>query len=329
MYANPTVGVTGGLAALIEHWGVVNPPVPNAPAAMAGFGVGCSTDAVQGLIFDGLVNGFSVAMNSTNPNPTRGSLSAANIWTGTQSLDSGLNWEAGPSEGTPGSDLAGGFLYHGDASHSCSRNWLLTGDVYEDWGDFGLFVSETNTGNPSLARYYHDGIANATTIGHNTTSRPTGTDTLNVEGTTAFVPPQITTTNGSPKSRIVVLGKQTTNNSATELTMDGGTPGSANRVVLDYHSTSVITVSILGRATSGGASKYAVYTVFVNGDGSALGVSSTNLCEFHDSGASGWGGFSFDDDNNVLQIKATGASSTTINWSARVEITEVSDPPAS
>jgi parallel beta-helix repeat protein len=322
VYADPGFAAQGGLASMIDQWQLINRADPSAPGVVQGVGLGISTDLIQGLIFDGLVTGFTQAIDGSTWD-----LGDANLWIAPQRVASGFNWEAGPSTGTPaGDNLTGGFLYRADTGQTYARNWLLTGDAYDVWGDYGLFVSTSNTGAPKRARFYHDGIGNRTTIGHNTDSRPAGTDTLNIEGTTSLIPPQTGST-GTPTSRVVVLGTQTTNSTVTELTTNGATPdtsGNTNRIVLSYDRTATITANIVGRQASTGTSRYVIQALYVKGNGSSLTLSNTaSLSSFQEAGASTWGGFSFDVSGNVVRLKVAGATSTTINWSATVEVTEV------
>ncbi len=119
-------------------------------------------------------------------------ISDTTVWDGTTGKWFNLR---GGTHGTPGSSLSCGGIYFTGKTGDAVRNWAVLNEAWAD--DFGIFVSSsTSTGatsyqsgattNPGTAVFWIDGANNRTSIGHAASTQPSGTATLNVEGTLAI-----------------------------------------------------------------------------------------------------------------------------------------------
>jgi hypothetical protein len=282
----------------------------------------------------------------------QGSVGALQTWQSEPTLASGKDFIAGYSTGAPSTaDLEGGFRYNTDSSQSSGRNWLLSGDAF-NWGEFGLFVSTSATTNPTIPRIFHDAVANTTTIGHNAATEPTGAATLNVAGSLsvdgAIVAPASVSTNpvkpaleikpssaitGSPRSAVYLLAGTSSGSTVKELTTDGATPSAAtpyatNLIPIEEGKTYAVTVTWVGRATSGGTSAGIVRMGTVKNHSGTTTVLTGTDSPSTQRDNTGWTTALDRTENpsgtDYLKITATGVNGTDIHWAARVELLEIS-----
>jgi len=135
-------------------------------------------------------------------------------------------------------------------------------------------------------------------------------------------------TTGGAQSAILVLGKQTTDATATVITSDGGAAGTTNQVILPNNSAYYFKASIISGVTGGGNSKaWTIEGLIKRGANAAstalVGTPVVNTIAA-DSGASTWTvTATADTTNGGLAITFTGQAGTTIRTVAKIETTEM------
>lgn len=125
-----------------------------------------------------------------------------------------------------------------------------------------------------------------------------------------------------------VLRRLTQNDTATELSCDGATPASANRIVLPDNSAVAFKGHVVARKISGGDAKAWEFSGLIRrGSGAAttaLVASVTPSVIAEDAAASAWAlAVMADTSNGSLAITATGAAGTNIRWTCHVETVDV------
>jgi hypothetical protein len=138
----------------------------------------------------------------------------------------------------------------------------------------------------------------------------------------------ISTTQGSSQSALLVLGRQTTDATATVLASDGNTPAGGNQVILPNNSAYYFKGSVIANVT--GAANGAAWD-FSGAIMRGVGVGTTVLIGTPmlnrvaaSSGATAWTiAITADTTNGGLAITVTGVAATTIRWVAKLETTEV------
>jgi hypothetical protein len=134
-------------------------------------------------------------------------------------------------------------------------------------------------------------------------------------------------TAGAQQSAILIVGRQTTDATATVLASNGSTPGTANQVILPNNSAYYFRGSVTSGVTGGGNS--AMWT-FEGGIKRGANAAATTLIQSvvnpvaADTGASSWiVALSADTTNGGLAVTVTGQASTTIRWVCKIETTEM------
>ena len=137
---------------------------------------------------------------------------------------------------------------------------------------------------------------------------------------------------GSAQSTTTVLLRATSNATATELTLGGGSPSGSTRFVLVDGQTLSCLINIVGRKVNPGANDHASFVrlVCIQREGTTTQLVGSVQTLGTDVNPAGWGGvtISADDTNESLKVEVTGAASTTIRWVATVYATEVADSTA-
>src|SRR4030095_870966 len=133
---------------------------------------------------------------------------------------------------------------------------------------------------------------------------------------------------GEPErvSRVIVVQSQTTNAASTELTLDGATPGSNNRIVIPDNKAVAVTATIIGRNISNGNCRMKICAAAVkmtSGTLSLVGEVQALMPAIEDTGTSSWTGKIHVSSSGYLKILVSGAAGTTVRWTAKVELTEV------
>jgi len=133
---------------------------------------------------------------------------------------------------------------------------------------------------------------------------------------------------GVSQTSLLILGKETTNATATVITSDGGAASGTNQVILPNNSAYYFRGEVIAGVT--GAGNTAAWTIegaIKRGSGvgttAIVGTVIINRTTY-DSGASGWSiAVTADTTNGGLAITVTGQASTTIRWVAQVRTTEM------
>jgi hypothetical protein len=138
----------------------------------------------------------------------------------------------------------------------------------------------------------------------------------------------ITFFNGAQQSAILILGRQTTDATATVLASNVSAAQSTNQVILPNNSAYYFKGSITAGVT--GAGNSAMWS-FEGGIKRGVGVGTTVLVGTpvlnvvaQDSGASTWVvALTADTTNGGLAVTVTGQAATTIRWVCKIETTEM------
>jgi hypothetical protein len=138
----------------------------------------------------------------------------------------------------------------------------------------------------------------------------------------------ISATVGSSQAGILILGRQTTDATATILASDANTPAGTNQVILPNNSAYYFKGRIIAGVTGGGnTSAWTFEGAIKRGSGvgttAIVGTVNTSLVA-QDSGASTWAfTATADTSNGGLKITVTGQAATTIRWVCKIETTEM------
>lgn len=130
---------------------------------------------------------------------------------------------------------------------------------------------------------------------------------------------------GDAQTRVFVLRTQTTNATATEMFLDG--TGGSQRLVLPNDTTWFFRIAIVARRTDAD-NESAVYELIGGIDrnttaGSTALVGTRTRTVYAEDNTAWQVDSVADTTNGSLQINVTGQASKTVNWVARVELTEV------
>jgi hypothetical protein len=135
-------------------------------------------------------------------------------------------------------------------------------------------------------------------------------------------------TAGNSQAALLILGKQTTNATATALTCDGAAAGTTNQVILPNNSAYTFTGTLIANVTGGAASSSWEFRGAIERGANAAStvlVGTPRIDNIgYDSAASFWTfALTADTTNGGLQVTVTGQAGTTIRWVAKIETTEV------
>jgi hypothetical protein len=126
-------------------------------------------------------------------------------------------------------------------------------------------------------------------------------------------------TNGDAQTSLYVCRATTTNDTQTEIFLDG----TAQRMTVQRNSTWGFDILLAGRDSSGNSAVFQIRGAIKNNAGTTALVGSLNTTVLAQDVGS-WGATVIADDaNDALTIKVTGAASTTIRWVASVRTVEV------
>jgi len=137
----------------------------------------------------------------------------------------------------------------------------------------------------------------------------------------------IATSSGVSQAALLILGKQTTDATATVITSDGGAASGINQVILPDNSAYYFQGEIVSGVTGGGNSKgWTISGLIKRGSGvaSTTLVGSTVTSLYADVGASTWTiALAADTTNGGLKVTFTGQASTTIRTVCQIRTTEM------
>jgi hypothetical protein len=138
----------------------------------------------------------------------------------------------------------------------------------------------------------------------------------------------VSTTVGSSQAALLVLGRQTTDATATVLTSDVNAAGTANQVILPNNSAYLFKATVIAGVTGAGNTSAwklegAIKRGANAGSTAIVGTVTTTLLA-QDAGASTWTiTATADTTNGGLKLTFTGQAATTIRVVAKVETTEM------
>jgi len=138
----------------------------------------------------------------------------------------------------------------------------------------------------------------------------------------------ITTTQGASQSSLLVLGKETTNATATVLCSNSSAASSSNQVILPNNSAYVFQgtciANITGGSTTSGWKFEGVIKRGANAASTTLVAAVTPIVIAQDVAAATWVlAITADTTNGGIKVEVTGVAATTIRWVSRIETTEV------
>jgi hypothetical protein len=133
---------------------------------------------------------------------------------------------------------------------------------------------------------------------------------------------------GSSQSSLLVLGKQTTDATATVITSDGSAASSTNQVILPNNSAYFFTGEVVSGVTGGGDTKgWTIEGVIkrgANAASTALVGTPTVTSMYADLGAATWAiAVTADTTNGGLRVTFTGQAATTIRTVCQIRTTEM------
>jgi len=133
---------------------------------------------------------------------------------------------------------------------------------------------------------------------------------------------------GFSQSGLLVLGRQTTDATATALASDANTVGATNQVILPNNSAYFFTGEVISGVTGGGNTKgWTIEGVIkrgANAASTALVGTPTVTSTYADAGASTWViAVTADTTNGGLRVTFTGQASTTIRTVCQIRTTEM------
>ena len=138
----------------------------------------------------------------------------------------------------------------------------------------------------------------------------------------------ITGSSGVSQAALLVLGRQTTDATATALTSNSSAAGTTNQVILPNNSAYFFTGEVVSGVTGGGDTKgWTIEGVIKRGAGvatAALVGTPTVVSTYADVGAATWAlAVTADTTNGGLKVTFTGQASTTIRTVCQIRTTEM------
>jgi hypothetical protein len=138
----------------------------------------------------------------------------------------------------------------------------------------------------------------------------------------------ITPSGGRTQLATLLLGRQTTDETATRLTSSTSAAGTTNQVILPNNSAYTFQGTCIANVTGGGTTSgwkfEGVIKRGANAASTALVAAVTPLVIAQDAGAVTWVlAVTADTTNGGIAVTVTGAAATTIRWVVKIETTEV------
>ena len=133
---------------------------------------------------------------------------------------------------------------------------------------------------------------------------------------------------GVSQSGLVILGRETTDNSPLRLRTNAIVSSASNQLVLADNSAMFFSGTVIANVTGGGDTRSWTFDGAIKRGANAASttlIGSTIASPYGDAGAAGWVvALSADITIGCLAVTVTGQFSTTIRWVCRIETTEVS-----
>jgi hypothetical protein len=133
---------------------------------------------------------------------------------------------------------------------------------------------------------------------------------------------------GISQSALLLLGRQTTDATATVLTSNTSAAGTTNQVILPNNSAYSFSGEVIAGVTGGGnAARWTINGAIKRGANAAsttmVGTATVTMSHF-DVGAAAWVvAVTADTTNGGIAVTVTGAASTTIRWVCKINTTEM------
>jgi hypothetical protein len=133
---------------------------------------------------------------------------------------------------------------------------------------------------------------------------------------------------GASQSATLLLGRQTTDATATRLASNNQGVGTTNQVILPNNSAYYVKGSVIATVTGGGNTKSWDFIATIKRGANAAATSIVGAVTLNvqaaDAGAATWTvAITADTTNGGLAVTVTGQAATTIRWVAKLESTEV------
>jgi len=133
---------------------------------------------------------------------------------------------------------------------------------------------------------------------------------------------------GKAQSALLLLGRQTTDATATVLASTSSAAGTTNQVILPNNSAYAFKGTVIATVTGGGDTAAWEFKGAIKRGANAASTAIVGTVVkdvlANDAGAADWDvTFTADTTNGGLKVEVTGAASTTIRWVAKIETTEV------
>jgi hypothetical protein len=138
----------------------------------------------------------------------------------------------------------------------------------------------------------------------------------------------ITGSSGVSQSGLLILGRQTTDATATALASNSSAAGTTNQVILPNNSAYYFTGTCIAGVTSGGNSKAWTFEGAIKRGANAASTTIVGSVVLNtiaqDAGASTWViAITADTTNGGIRVTVTGQAATTIRWVSKIETTEM------
>jgi len=225
----------------------------------------------------------------------------------------------------------------GGAKNTASGNGSFVGGGGTDGSSF---FANTASGNGSVVVGGFQNVATATgsfvASGFGSTANGIYSSVIGTLGTTRAINGSIVSAccnvpvaavAGVSQSAVLILGRQTTDATATVLTSDNGGAGTSNQVTMPNNSAYFFTGEVVAGVTGGGNTKgWTIDGVIKRGADAASTtlVGSTVTSMYADVGAATWTiGLTADTTNGGLKVTFTGQASTTIRTVCQIRTTEM------
>ena len=196
-------------------------------------------------------------------------------------------------------------------------------------GSYSVMTGGLNNVSSNTYSTVSGGVANTANSAASTIIGGFQGTTRGINGYTAFPSCFIPVANlqGASQAGLLILGRQTTDATATVLCSDTGAAGGSNQVILPNNSAYYFTGEVVSGVTGGGDSKgWEIAGVIKRGANAASTtlVGSTVTSLYADAGAATWTiGLTADTTNGGLKVTFTGQASTTIRTVCQIRTTEM------
>jgi hypothetical protein len=238
------------------------------------------------------------------------------------------------SGGNHGSVIAGGGTYNGNSNPNTITNSaaVISGGISNNNSSFVGFIGGgfSNTASGNNYSTIVGGQSNTANSSYGFIAGGINGNTRSITGYHVFVPHNnpVANSTGVQQTALLILGRQTTDATATVLTSDSSAAGTTNQVILPNNSAYYFKGSCIANVT--GAANGAAWSfegAIMRGANAAstvlINTPSVNRVAAS-AGATAWTiALTADTTNGGLTVTVTGVASTTIRWVAKVETTEV------